>query len=178
MACVAGWRWKRPLATKALLVWIALLAVFAGVLPVLATTLLVLAAIALGGLLLPRESALLQALLGILALAGMIGWLLLLPVHYGWGYLLLCAVLIRWRWRALAQTLQGTYLRWNDAVSASPRLAVMCVIIAGLAGIGCWLPVMQFNDVASLVSQRFSEQNSLIFKGILSFPFVILHVCL
>jgi len=147
-AWVAGWGWRRPLATKALLLWVVLLAAFAGVLPVLATMLLIAAGMVLGGLLLPRESAVLQALLGILLLAGVVGWLLPLPIHYGWGYLLLCAALVRWRWRALAQTLQTAYLQWNETVAASPRLALFVVMAMGLAGIGCWLPVMQWDDLS------------------------------
>jgi len=42
---------------------------------VLATILFVVAGIVLGGLLLPRESVVLQALLGVLLLASVVGWM-------------------------------------------------------------------------------------------------------
>jgi len=131
---------------KILLLWVILLAIFAGLSPVLATAILVATAIILGGFLLPRESAILQALAGILLLAGVVGWLVLLPIHYGWGYLLFCVVLIKYRWSSLIRTLQAAYLQWNEAVAISPRIAAFCIMVLGLAAITCWLPVMQFDD--------------------------------
>lgn len=139
---------RLPQATGVALFWLLALLVFAGPVPVLATSLLALAAIALGGLLLARGPLALQGLLGVLLLAGVAGWLLPLPVHRGWVYLLLCAALVGWRWRWLAQTLRATAASWNESVAATPRLAAFCVIVIGLAATSCWLPTMQDDDLA------------------------------
>ncbi|MGN7831516.1 hypothetical protein ACTJI2_07855 [Pseudoxanthomonas sp. 22568] len=140
--------WRRPQATGAALFWLLLLLVFAGPIPVLATCLLALAAIALGGFLFAQGPLALQGLLGVLLLAGAAGWLLPWPVHRGWVYLLLCAVLVGWRWRSLTQALRAAAASWNDSVVATPRLAAFCVIVIGLAAVSCWLPSMQYDDLA------------------------------
>lgn len=139
---------RLPQATGVVVFWLLLLLVFAGPLPVLATALLVLTALALGSLLLAQGPAALQALLGVLLLAGVLGWVLPLPVHRGWVYLLLCAGLVAWRWRAGLRTLRATWIGWNQVVAASPGLATFCVIVIGLAAAGCWLPTLQYDDLA------------------------------
>ena len=139
---------RLPQATGIALFWLLLLLVFTGPLPVLATGLLVLAALALGGILLGQGPMVLQGLLGMLVLAGVAGWLLPLPLHRGWIYLLVCVALAGLRWRACWQALRTARAGWNEAVMATPRLATFCVIVIGLAAAGCWLPTLQYDDLA------------------------------
>lgn len=138
--------WSR--ASLIALLWYALLLIFAGPVPVLATTVLFLATTALGGAAFPQRPILLQTLLGTLLLAGLVGWLLPLPIHYRWVYLLLCAGLIAWRHRSLRASLRQGARQWSEAVSAAPRMAAFAVIVVGLAATACWLPTLQYDDLA------------------------------
>ncbi len=140
--------WRGAQASWALALWGVLLCVFAGPLPVLATALLALAAIAAGSLLLPRGPVGLQAVLGLLLIAGTLGWLLTLPIHNGWGYLLACVALLAIRRTQVTGTLREAASHWQSAVAATPRLATFCVIVMGLAAASCWLPTLQYDDLA------------------------------
>lgn len=140
--------WRGTQATWALALWTVLLCVTAGPVPVLATALLAVAALAIGGLLFPRGPVGLQLTLGLLLAAGSIGWLLTLPIHHGWSYALACVALVGLRHKALTTTLREGAQQWQQAVNASPRLAAFCVIVIGLAAAGCWLPTLQYDDLA------------------------------
>ena len=139
---------RSPQAHWMVVLWALLLLLLAGPLPTLTTALLALAALALGGILLPRSPAALLAVLGILLLAGGVGWLLTLPVHYNWLYLLACVVLVLARSKQITETLRGARSRWTEAVTATPRLAAFSVLVIGLAAASCWLPTMQEDDLA------------------------------
>ncbi|HVK51735.1 MAG TPA: hypothetical protein VM469_08380 [Pseudoxanthomonas sp.] len=147
-AWAVGRIWRRPQATGAALFWLFLLLVFAGPVPVLASSLLMLAAIGLGGRVLPGGPVLLRGLLGLLLLAGALGWLLPLPIHHNWVYLSLCVALVGWSWRALSATYHDACKGWEEAIKAAPRTAVFCVVVAGLAAVSCWLPTLQYDDLA------------------------------
>jgi len=129
-------------------IWVLLLVVFAGVVPVLACVLLLLAATAIGQKLWPRSPALLQSMLGLLLFAAVSGWLVLLPVHYRWGYVPLFAALVIWRRSALLVTIRVSMDRWHAAVAPTPRTAAFAVALAGLASTGCWLPTLQYDDLS------------------------------
>ncbi len=139
----AGWTWAAALA----LPWCLALAWFADALPVVATALLALTALALGSLLLARESAALQMTCGLIVLGAALSWLLPLPLHHRWTYLVLCIVLIALRGGPLSATLVGLRREWNSAVSAAPVASAWTVLALGLASTGCWLPTMQPDDV-------------------------------
>jgi len=139
----AGWTWASALA----LPWCLALAGFAGVLPVLCTLLMAMAAIALGGILLPRGSAALQAACGLVVLGAMLAWLLPLPLHHRWSYLGVCVVLVALGRATVASTLRGLRRQWESSVTPAPRAAAWTVLALGLAGTGCWLPTMQPDDV-------------------------------
>lgn len=139
---------RLPQATGVALFWLLLLLVLAGPLPVMATGLLVLAALAVGGMLLNSGPAVLQGLLGMLVVAGVAGWLLPLPIHHSWVYLLLCATLAAWRWRSWRQALAIARAGWNESIAVAPRIATFCVIVIGLAAVSCWLPTLQYDDLA------------------------------
>ena len=139
----AKWQSASALA----LVWCLALAWFAGLLPVAATALLALAALALGGLVASRQPVALQLACGLVILGAMLAWLLPLPVHTRWTYLALFAVLLVVRRHALAQSLQQARNGWKAAVSSAPRAAALAVLAMGLASTGAWLPTLQVDDV-------------------------------
>ncbi|TMN19020.1 hypothetical protein [Pseudoxanthomonas sp. X-1] len=136
------------LATWLAAIWCLALLLFAGPIPVLATALFFLSLAALGGLLCPSQPLPLQVLLGALMSAGMIGWLLPLPLHSGWSYGVLCAGLIVWRRKHLRIQLRTTAAAWTAAVAASPGSAAFGIVALGLATTPAWLPTLQFDDLA------------------------------
>ncbi|RYZ71287.1 MAG: hypothetical protein EOP91_11285 [Lysobacteraceae bacterium] len=137
------WSWAGALAVA----WSLLLVPFAGPLPVLATALFCTAAVALGGALAARQPVALQAACGLVLIGAVLGWLLPLPLHNRWTYLLLCGGLLAWRRRALASALSQARMGWREAIAESPRTAAFAVLALGLASTGCWLPTMQFDDL-------------------------------
>lgn len=150
---LAAWLIARPtrwsVASVLALQWCLALMVFAGPLPVLATVLFSTAAIALGGAVTGRASPiLLQCMAGMALFAGVIGWLLPLPLHYQWAYLLLCIGVVLWRRHALLESFRSARSEWTAAVSSSPRTAAFAALTLGLASTGCWLPTLQFDDLA------------------------------
>jgi hypothetical protein len=140
-----GWTW----ADASALVWLAALSGFAGALPTAAALLLGAAACAIGSLLLPRDARLALALpVGLAAIGGIVGWALLLPIHYRFVYLpgLLCVCVVRAR--TLREMAADARAQWRAAVAAAPLLAVCGVFALGLASIGAWLPTMLADDLA------------------------------
>jgi hypothetical protein len=140
----AGLRWPSAIA----LVWCLALLPFAGVTPVLATAVLGLAALAVGGLIARHQNAVLQGLLGLVALGATVGWLLPLPLHNRYVYLAVCLGLIAWRWRALRSGIADLAESWRSRVDTAPRAAMFAVMMLGLAGTTCWIPTLQYDDIA------------------------------
>ncbi len=134
------WSWAMALA----LVWLAGLAVFAGPTAVIAVAVLAAAAMALGGLLLPGAIAL---PLGLALIAGVLGWLLPLQIHYRIVYAVACLALITWRRAEVMATCRSLLRHFEDAARESPRAAAAAMVLLGLASTGAWLPTMQFDDV-------------------------------
>ena len=151
LACAVGVllkRWRHvPMASTLGVLWVALLPVFCGGLPFLATALMLMAAVALGASLFARRALALQACAGLLVMAAALGWTLLLPIHYRWVYLLACLLLLAWRRAALWSALQAAAVGWRQAVAAAPRSAAFAVLVLGLASTACWLPTMQYDDL-------------------------------
>lgn len=141
-------RTKASLASVLLVAWLALLAVFAGPLPMAATGLFALACVAVGGLVGPQAPLAQQGLVGSLVLAGALGWLLQVPMHYPAVYWLACAALVAWRRHHLAGAFRDAKAGWQSAVSGSPRGAAFALVVLGLASTGCWPPTLQFDDLA------------------------------
>lgn len=135
-------------ATWLTAIWCVALLVFAGPTSVLATALFFLSLAALGGLLFPSQPLPLQVLLGALMSAGLIGWLLPLPIHYTWTYSVLCAGLIVWRRNHLRAQIQTAFAGWNASIAASPGSAAFGVTALGLAMTPIWLPTLQYDDLA------------------------------
>lgn len=138
-------RWR--LASGLAATWLLALVVFAGVLPSLATALLALAALALGSIVSRDTPAALRVAAGLALCAGVLGWLLPLPIHYRATYIAACLMLVGWRWRALSNECVHVVANWRRAVDAAPRSAAFAVLVLGLASTGSWLPTMQADDV-------------------------------
>ncbi|WP_163839615.1 glycosyltransferase family 39 protein [Pseudoxanthomonas sacheonensis] len=139
----ARWSWAAALA----LPWSLALVLFADPLPVAATLVLAVSALALGGLLLGQEPLPLQLVAGLVLLGGSLAWLLPLPVHYVWSYLGLAIVLAALARNRIGPSLRNARSLWRDAVAAHPRAAALAVLALGLASTGCWLPTLQVDDL-------------------------------
>ena len=144
-------RWQ--ISTGVAAIWLALLLVFAGPAPVLATTLVSLAALGLGTLLLPTSQTAPGARLAFAVLAGLalisgtLGWLLPFPIHRMLVYLPALLAIMMWRRAAIHALLLPLPRAWRDAVAASPWLSTFGLLVVGLASTMCWLPTMQFDDL-------------------------------
>ncbi len=149
-------RWQ--IATGIAATWLALLVVFAGPLPVLATTLLALASLGLGSLLLPTSLAspcvrvAFALLAGLALIAGTLGWLLPLPIGRIWVYLPALLAIAAWRRSTIRALLIPLPKAWHDGIAASPWLASFALLAVGLASTGCWLPTMQSDDLTHHLS--------------------------
>ena len=122
------------------------LVAMAGPLPVLATVLLAAGAMALGSLFV-RDAAL-AFVVGAGVVAGVVGWLLPLPVHRAWLYAPLLLALVFARRRVLADMARTSLAEWHASVHASPRVSAAGMLALGLASAGAWLPTMQYDDLA------------------------------
>ncbi len=152
--CAVAWPLKRLLhlswATALLAVWLAALMIFVGPLPVLAAALLGLGALSAGlwltPIALPARAAL-ATMVGLMAIAGLSGWIITLPIHTPWLWSAALLALIAGRRHALLQAGRTVLAGWRNAVDASPRAAALCVMLLGLASTACWLPAMQMDDL-------------------------------
>lgn len=141
-----AWNWAAALAV----VWFAALAFFVGVVPVAAVLLVATAAIAVGSALVPSLGALRLVLalpIGLVLIAGTLGWLLPLPIHRWYVYLPLLGGLCTIRASALREMFRDGARAARGAIRAAPREAAAGVLVLGLASIGAWLPTMQADDL-------------------------------
>lgn len=152
LALAAAWLLRRitglALAHGLTLAWLLALAWMGGPLPLLATLAAAAAAAAIGGLLLPRGDAAAQCTTGIAIGAGLLGWLLPLPLFSRWSVLAAVLLLAGWRHRALRASLHGAWSGWRTTVAGAPRATAWAVLVLGLAATGCWIPTAQHDDVA------------------------------
>ena len=139
---------RHSLATVLSWLFLAALTCFVGVLPVLATLLLVVGAFCLGRAITGAAQTLIATLAGLGMLAGAIGWLLPFPLHDRVVYFLLLLLLCAIQRRHLATAIRAGVAAWRDAVDESPAIAALAVLVVGLASAGCWLPTVQFDDLA------------------------------
>jgi hypothetical protein len=142
-----------------LLTWTAALVFFAGPLPSAATLLFAAAAIALGGLATGRDGVAADGIVGVALFAGIVGWLLPLPLHLRWLYIVICLALIAWRRRSLLAAVVDARRSWRDAVDSAPRSAACAVLLLGLASTACWIPTVQFDDLGYHLRLTWMLQN-------------------
>ena len=154
IAWTLAWPLKRWLrvswATALVAVWSAALVVYAGPLQVLATAALGLGALSIGlgftPAALPARTAL-ATTVGLMAIAGLTGWVITLPIHSVWLWVVALLISIASQRHALLRAAHATMKGWNQAVTASPRAAMLCVMLLGLASTACWLPALQMDDL-------------------------------
>jgi hypothetical protein len=152
LATLLAWplrRWRALAWADALgVVWLLALVWLSGPVPAVAVGLVACAALAIGTLAVGAQRPLTGLLVGLAVLAGLLGWLLPLPVHVLAVYLAVCVALVLLR-RAALREAGATLLRsWREAVAQAPRAAAWSVLLAGLASAGAWLPTMQHDDLA------------------------------
>jgi hypothetical protein len=145
-------RWRRATALAA--VWLLALLVYIGPLPVLSAALLGLAALAIGLWLRPpaipgsaASDMAVASIAGLIAIGGLTGWVVTLPMHHRALWLTLLLALVVLRRNALRQALGATAQGWREAAAAMPRAAGACAMLLGLASTACWLPTLQMDDL-------------------------------
>lgn len=138
--------WAAALAA----VWLAALAYFVGPLALLAVGVLAAAACAIGLACVPARPlrAALAVVVGLLALAGVLGWSVTWPIHHAWAWWPVLLGIVALRRHALRDVAVDAFRGWRDAVHAAPRWAAAAVLLLGLASIACWLPTLQYDDLA------------------------------
>ena len=148
-----SWSWAMGLA----LVWLAGLTFFAGPMPVVAVVVLAAAAVALGSLLMPGPIAL---PLGLALIAGVLGWLLPLQIHYRAVYALACVGLVAWRRVEVVTAYRSVLEQFEHAARTCPRASAAAMLLLGLASTGAWLPTMQADDVSYHLGLPFQLQET------------------
>lgn len=155
VVALASWplrRYSRVSAASGFaLVWLLALLAFAGVLPVMAAALLALAAMAVGDALLPAvlpARGATATVLGLGLIAALTGWLLPLPIHRNVVYAPLLLLLVVVRRRKLRTGLAPVAEQWREAVAGAPAMAGFAVMVVGMMSTACWLPTLQFDDLA------------------------------
>jgi hypothetical protein len=121
---------------------------FVGLLPILSVLLISAAALSVGYAITGGRSQVLPLIVGLGVLSGTIGWLLPFPLHYRFVYFLLFLVLAAIQCRRLVALTLGFAHAWQSAARESPRLFALAVLAVGLASTVCWLPTVQFDDLA------------------------------
>jgi hypothetical protein len=123
--------------------------VYAGIGTVSASVLLTLAALGIGTRLADGvRSPAIALLVGLAVLAALIGWLLPFPIHRRWAYLLLAALVIAWRARALATLLRDGAMSLREGASRHPAWAILVIAATTVASLGLWLPSLNYDDNA------------------------------
>ncbi|MEG3048659.1 MAG: hypothetical protein RR792_00530 [Thermomonas sp.] len=123
--------------------------VYAGIGTVLAGVMLVLVALGIGTRLADGvRSPAIALLVGLAMLAALVGWLLPFPIHRRWVYLLLAALVIAWRARALATLLREGAMTMREGASRHPAWAILVIAAATIASLGLWLPSLNYDDNA------------------------------
>jgi hypothetical protein len=155
LSWTAAWAMQRIVhcstASALAVTWILALAVYVGPLPVLATALLGLAALAIGLFAVPAAwpgRAAIATVLGLAVIAGLTGWAVTLPLFHWWLWLPFLLAIVFWRRAALARALHAMRAGWRKAVGAAPSAASAVVILIGLVSTACWIPAMQLDDLA------------------------------
>ena len=85
---------------------------------------------------------------GLVLLAGVAGWLALLPVHRWYIVLPLLLTVCAGRWRALRTVSTEAWQRSREAIVEEPRAAVFAIVLIGVASTAAWLPTSQGDDLS------------------------------
>lgn len=152
-ALAVAWLWTQltawRMASALLLMWLLAHIALVGLLPALATALLVLAGIGIGGIATRgRVHPAVQLLIGIALITATSGWLLPLPLHRMPIYMLAALLVIYLRRTPLRNALLEAAGDWRAAVADAPAIAAVAVSALGIASIATWIPTMMYDDMA------------------------------
>ncbi len=136
------------LATGLAGLFLLVLTYIVGVLPIAAAILLIVSGFCLGRALTGDSQTLSATVAGIGVLAGALGWVLPFPVHYRLVYFLLLFFLCGIQRNHMMPAIRDSVVAWRAAVAESPGIAAFAVLVVGLASTGCWLPTVQYDDLA------------------------------
>jgi hypothetical protein len=140
---------RLTMATTLMAVFLAPLMCFAGLLPLLATSLLAVAALALGrrigG---PQCAPAIAVVAGLGIIAGSVAWALPFPLHRPLVYLCILTATIGLLRKEVGLVVHDSVAGWREAVEAAPVASACAVLFIGLASIGSWIPTVQFDDLA------------------------------
>jgi hypothetical protein len=155
LSLLVAWPLRRALrlSTAAALaaVWAFALAVYVGPLPLLATALLGLAALAIGLRVVPSTwpgRIAVSTVVGLMVFAGFCGWAITLPVFQPWLWWPLLLALVFWERAALRSALTDAQVAARDAIAGATGAATCVVLLLGLVSVACWMPAMQMDDIA------------------------------
>jgi hypothetical protein len=155
LSLLIAWPLRRALrlstAAAVAAVWLLALAVYIGLLPLLATALLGLAALAIGLRIVPLACPARVAIAtttGLIVLAGLCGWVVTLPIFHPWLWWPLLTALVMLQRAALRSALSATMVGARDAIADAPRAATCVMLLLGLVSVACWIPAMQMDDIA------------------------------
>ncbi|MEF9977097.1 MAG: hypothetical protein RR834_01175 [Thermomonas sp.] len=90
-----------------------------------------------------------DALVGIAILSAVVGWLLPFPVHGSRGYLAVAALLCVLRRDVIAERLAAPWEAWRALERDHGHWLAIAVAAALVAGLGLWLPTMNYDDNAA-----------------------------
>lgn len=148
--------WRKAgifLSPASVMVGVAVLAFvyYCGLTTALAAAMLVLTALAIfpeeqGG---ASDGDLIALSAGLAVLAAVVGWALPFPVHSRTGYVVLAALLCLHRRHLIRHRLTKLHRDWKRLQGESPAWLVMAVATAFIAGLGLWLPSMNYDDNAA-----------------------------
>jgi hypothetical protein len=141
-------RWS--IASGLVAVWLLALAWFVGPPALIATCLLAAAALGVGLRLTPSVPGhgAIALVVGLMVIAGVTGWLILLPIHQALAWWALLIVIVFVQRATLLDCLGNVQIGWRREVAAAPAWAALVILLLGLASTACWLPTMQADDLA------------------------------
>lgn len=155
VALLVAWPLRRVLrcstAAAVALAWTLALVVYVGPLPALAAATLGATALAIGLRVMPvaRSGRIaIACAVGLVAIAGLCGWLVTWPIFRPWLWWPLSLAIILWRRRDLHDAIRDALSGARAAVADAPRAATCVVLLLGLASTACWIPAMQIDDIA------------------------------
>ncbi len=155
LSLLVAWPLRRALrlstAAALAMVWAFALAVYIGPLPLLATALLGLAALAIGLHIVPPTwpgRVAIAMTIGLIVIAGLCGWAITLPIFHAWLWWPLLSALAFWQRAPLRSALNDAVTAVRDAVADAPRAASCVMLLLGLVSVACWIPAMQMDDIA------------------------------
>jgi hypothetical protein len=155
LSLLVAWPLRRALrlsnAAAVATVWLLALAVYVGPLPLLATAVLGLAAMAIGLRVVPSAwsgRVAVSTTVGLMVLAGLCGWAITLPIFHPWLWWPLLSALVLSQRAALRAAMTDALIGAHDAVAGAPSAATCVVLLLGLVSVACWIPAMQMDDIA------------------------------